>query len=200
LTELTQGELIDRHDLVLRMNNFRTAGYEPHVGRRVDIFLTTFHSDVNLTSPHLDQARLIVASVPFNFFKSRPNGLQHGHAAYITAGLQQLGRNLAYVPELSYFLSLRRQIGRYPTTGAMAICLALDFLLPVCDRVYLTGFSFFEGRSHYFQGEKIVPRNHDPARERQLIRQRLQTHVAAGRVNLDERLAEQLNLEPVVHC
>src|SRR5262245_58278101 len=75
LSELTQGAFIDSHDLVLRMNNFRTAGFERDVGSRTDIFLTTFHSDVDLMNPALAEARLIVASVPYIFAKSRRRGL-----------------------------------------------------------------------------------------------------------------------------
>src|SRR5262245_61322180 len=46
LAELNQGSEIDAHDVVLRMNNFRTKGFEAQVGARTDIFLSTYYDDV----------------------------------------------------------------------------------------------------------------------------------------------------------
>jgi hypothetical protein len=192
LSELSQGERIDSHDLVLRMNNFRTAGFEPQVGRKLDLFLTTFHNDVDLSNPALGQARLIIASVPYNFAKSRRRGLQQRHAEFIVGGLRQMGRREVFVPGTEYFTAARQQIGRYPTTGAMALLLSLDVLLPACGSLFVTGFSFFEGRGHYFHDQPVTAANHDPARERQWLCERLAPHVASGRVRLDEQMAAQL--------
>ena len=50
-----------------------------------------------------------------------------------------------HVPDVPDFAGRIRQIGRYPTTGAMAIFLALDHLATACTGVYITGFSFFDG-------------------------------------------------------
>jgi Glycosyltransferase family 29 (sialyltransferase) len=192
LSELAQGELIDSHDLVLRMNNFRVAGFERQVGTRTDIFLTTFHSDVDLSNPALADAQLIVASVPCNFAKSRGRGLQQRHAEFIVRGVRQMERREVFVPAIDYFTAARRAIGRYPSTGAMAVLLALDFLLPVCGEIYVTGFSFFAGRGHYFHGAPVAANNHDPGREQALLGERLAPHVSSGRVRLDARLAAQL--------
>ena len=76
----------------------------------------------------------------------------------------------------------------------MALFLALDFLLPACGPIYVTGFSFFEGRGHYFHDALVTAANHDPSREQFLFRERLAPHVASGRVRLDERLAAQLKI------
>jgi hypothetical protein len=191
LAELSQGARIDAHDLVLRMNNFRLAGFERQVGRKLDIFFTTFHQDVDLTNPPLEKARFIATSVPFNVLK-RPVGLQQRHASFVAAGVRRLSGGEAYVPDTSYFVAARRTIGRYPSTGAMAILLAIDFLLPVCGQIFVTGFSFFEGQGHYFHSGPVVPRNHDPRREMDFVRAKLERPVASGRVQLDPRMSQQL--------
>jgi hypothetical protein len=40
------GEEIDGHPCVIRFNNWRTTGYEPHVGSKTDIWCTNVHEDV----------------------------------------------------------------------------------------------------------------------------------------------------------
>ncbi len=188
LAGIEQGDYIDSHDLVVRMNNFLTAGYERQVGSKLDVFLTTFHTDIELKRPELNSARLIVASVPFNWARRRSNTLKHRHAEFITLGLSQLRRREAYVPDATYFHSLQVSLGSYPTTGAMGLLLAVDFLLPVCERLYITGFSFFEGQSHYFGSQRIVPTNHNVEREQVLLFRRLAPHIQSGRVRIDDWL------------
>src|SRR5262245_20589078 len=69
LAELDQGTGIDRHDLVVRMNNFRTRGFERQVGKRCDIFLSGFCHDVDFNRPELQAAKFVVSSIPANFRK-----------------------------------------------------------------------------------------------------------------------------------
>jgi len=192
LSEQRQGTLIDSHDLVLRMNNFRTAGYERQVGRRTDIFMTTFHSNVVLDNPELKEARWIVASMPMNFAKDRPSGLQQRHGEFITAGLLRMKRRTVFIPEIEQFLQVRQRIGRYPTTGAMALLLAAEYLLPACKSIYVTGFSFFEGRSHYFSDRQVSAANHDLQREQQFARDLLATKLISRHVRLDAQLEARL--------
>jgi hypothetical protein len=192
LAELDQGPQIDGHDLVLRMNNFRTSGFERQVGRRCDIFLSGFCQDVDFTRPELRAAKLIVSSIPANFRKLPDMKIHTRGGEWITAGLLAMRRRRAYVPEVCEFASRIRQIGRYPTTGAMAILLALEKLAGACTCVYITGFSFFDGPTHYFTSQQIVPRNHDIASERGLLQELLAPAVSSGRVSLDPRMSEHL--------
>jgi hypothetical protein len=192
LSDIEQGDYIDSHDLVLRMNNFHTAGYERLVGKKLDIFLTTFHSDVILRSAALADARLIITSVPYNWSKPHHSGLKHRHAESITRGLQALAKREAYAPEIAYFQRLHSVLGCYPTTGAMGLLLAIDFLLPICASIYVTGFSFFEGRTHYYSYKTITPTNHDPARERELLARRLTPHLQSGQIRLDPQMQSHL--------
>lgn len=190
LTELEQGSWIDCHDLVLRMNNFAIDGYEAHVGKRLDLYLTSFFTDVWLDNPLLRKASWVISSVPNNFRK-RPLNSRHGQL--ITEGALKMGRSRVFVPPQDEFLEKRTLLGAYPTSGAMAIILAVEHLLPVCERIFLTGFSFFEGRSHYFSDQTIVPVNHNPLTEREYIARLVYPHWLAGRVEVDPLLANALD-------
>lgn len=191
LADLRQGSMIDGHDLVLRMNNFQTAGLEAQVGSRVDIFLSSFFDDIDFSHPALPKVPLVIASIPNNFHKG--NGLKSRHGENITAGLMKLGRRDAYAPDGEFFQSKLAQIGQYPTTGAMALFLACEYLLGICGQVFVTGFSFFEGRTHYFSRRQIVPVNHNADREREVLRELLRPHLASGRIRLDPVMSEALS-------
>lgn len=192
LAGLDQGPRIDGHDLVLRMNNFRTHGFERQVGRRCDIFLTGFCQDVEFSRPELRSTQFILSSIPANFRKLPVMKIHTRGGEWVTAGLIAMGRRVAYVPDVDDFAGRIRQIGRYPTTGAMAILLALEQLAGVCSNVYITGFSFFDGPTHYFTSQQIVPRNHDIDNEKRLLRELLAPAVASGRVLLDPIMHEHL--------
>jgi len=192
LADRQQGTQIDGHDLVLRMNNCVTAGHEAEVGRRTDVFLSTFWQDIRLDNPAIQDARFLIAAVPNNFAKPPP--LQHRHGEPITAAMLNLKRKEVFAPAEAYFAEKCRQIGRYPTTGAMAIFLAMEHLLPVCSSVSITGFSFFAGRSHYFSDRDVVPTNHDMQAERAVLQEVLAPHLTSGRVTLDPIMVAALQL------
>ena len=62
LAEENQGDEIDGHDLVLRMNNFKIRGFEAQVGTRVDIYMSNFYvPDINFENPDIQRARWIVS-------------------------------------------------------------------------------------------------------------------------------------------
>ena len=73
-----------------------------------------------------------------------------------------------------------------------AILLALVQLADVCPQVHITGFSFFDGPTHYFSSKQITPRNHDIDSERRLLQKLLEPAIAGGRVSLDPIMNEHL--------
>lgn len=196
LRECEQGAQIDQCDLVLRMNNFETAGFERSVGQRTDIFLSTFHNDVKLANPQLMDVPLVVAAVPNNLVKPAGSGYRYRHGEYIAHGMARLAQREVYTPSLARFTDYRTAIGRYPTTGAMAILLALDCLMPAIERLLITGFSFFTGPSHYFSERVVRPNNHDLDRERIYLRERLLPYLETGAVEIDPHMAAHLFSHP----
>ncbi len=183
LADLEQGPLIDSHDRVLRLNNFRIEGHEKAVGRRIDGYMTNFYKDIDFGRPELAHCRAIFSSVPNNFYKRRRQHLHHRHAENIVHGMKALWQRTVYFPDMAYFHRQAESLSAFPSTGFMAVLFGLDFWPGYS--LYLTGFSFFEGRSHYFRAGPHAPGDHDFARERAILRDRLSSGLAAGRVQVD---------------
>lgn len=191
-----QGATIDEHDLVVRMNNFRVTGFEDAVGSRVDVFLSNFYvPDIDFTNPDIRLARWIVSSRPNTFRKPKQHNLDLRYGEHLTDGLHRLGARRVYVPSLAYVLSVARTLRDTPTTGLMGLLLAVDVLLSRAASIYVTGFSFFEGKSHYFRdGTTDMSRHHNLSSEKDVLRTRLEPLVAGDRVRLDATVASHLGL------
>lgn len=196
LRDIGQGDRIDNHDLVIRMNNFQIRGFEAQVGSRVDLFLTTFFTDIQYDRPELRAAKYLVASVPNNFRKHRRQHVHHRHAEQIVNGLQAMRRTDVYVPEWQLFRDWIQKLGGFPSTGLMAIVFALESL--DCEQIYLTGFSFFQGAAHYFPDQPSSARNHNFLREQQCLQTLLAPHVASGKVTMDPVMRELLEFPTAV--
>lgn len=192
LSEMAQGPWIDSHDLVIRMNNFQISGFETQVGTRVDVFVTNFFTDIRYERPELREAKYIVASVPNNFYKLRRHRIHHRHAEHIVAGLQSMRRTDVFVPQWGVFFDWVRQWGSFPSTGMMATLFALNFLK--WEKLYMTGFSFFQNSLHYFKDQPASPRDHNFVNEQKCLQTLLAPDVASGRVVLDPVMLDLLKL------
>ncbi len=183
LLDLDQGQMIDDHELVIRLNNFQTRGFERQVGGRCDVFLTNFFTDIRYQRPEIADARHVVASVPNTFRKAQQLRLHHRHAEHILQGMKQLDRRDVYVPSLKTFFEACNSCQAVPSTGFMAILFALRHLR--WNRLLVTGFSFFRGREHYFNQPGAPRPRHDFERERLLVASMLMPLVAEGGVRTD---------------
>jgi hypothetical protein len=190
LAGLEQGREIDRHTLVIRLNNFRTVGFERQVGSRCDVFLTNFFTDIRFDRPELAGIPHLVASVPNAFRKARRRLLHHRHAAHITTGLERLGRRDVSVPSDAEFAAACAACRAMPSTGLMALRFVLAHLR--FDRLFLTGFSFFQGPEHYFAHAGSPPTHHDFQRERSLVAAHVLPLVRTGRAACDPLLRAEL--------
>ena len=194
LADLEQGSTIDACDLVLRMNNFRLGSFERQVGRRIDIYMSNFYvPDIDFTNPDIGKAQWIFSSRPNTFRKPKRDNLDLRYGEHLTNGLLQIGASHAYAPSLSYIQTIAARLGECPTTGLMAILLATEFLMQRCSSVYLTGFSFFEGKSHYFHsGETKAFSHHNVTTEKALLAEHLTPLWREGRVTCDATVASHL--------
>ncbi|MBN1589850.1 MAG: glycosyltransferase family 29 protein [Pirellulales bacterium] len=194
LRDLSAGSYIDQHDLVVRMNNFQLAGFEHAVGRRLDIWMTNFSpKTICFDNPEIALADHIVSSRPNVFRKSRRRRIVNRMGQHITLGMGKLGRRVVYVPSIATFSEWTSRIGKYPTTGMMAILWALEVLAPLSGPIFITGFSFFEGPSHYFCHTGIDAATlHDPAAEKHLLQRLLAAPVRSGKVTLDAVMSRYL--------
>ena len=132
----------------------------------------------------------MVASVPNNFHKARRSHLHHRHAEHIAEGMCRLGRKGVYVPSLYRFREACQACRAAPSTGFMAIMFTLHHLR--WRRLYVTGFSFFRGREHYFAGLAAPRPRHDFDRERLVLAGMLLPLIEAGTVITDALLHQDL--------
>lgn len=190
LADLRQGERIDAHARVIRLNNFRTIGFEPCVGARCDIFITNFFTDIRFDRRELDGVGHVVASVPNNLRKHRARRLHHRHAEHIVRGLARLGRREVATPSAADFEEACAVCRAVPSTGLMAILFAIRYLR--FERLFVTGFSFFRGREHYFNEPGAARTLHDFDRERTVVAGLLRPLIRAGRVDCDPCMLDEL--------
>ena len=192
LAELQQQDAIDSHDLVLRMNNCLVRGFEQHVGTKTDIYMSNFFDDIDFANPAISDARFHVSSRPNAFRKSSrgTNGnrqIKFRFGAHIARGMVLGNIRRSFAPSKKQFIEWVDTLGSEPTTGFMAIQLALT--LPCIERVYVTGFSFFEGKSHYFSDQNIQP-FHNIQDERSLLCNQLREEASRGRLTCDPILSQ----------
>lgn len=190
LGELEQGCEIDRHAMVIRLNNFRTEGFERQVGSKCDVFFTNFFTDIHFDRPEVAHVPHLVASVPNAFRKRRRRHVHHRHAEHIAAGLERLSRREVSVPSSRGFEEACADCRAVPSTGLMAIRFVLGHLR--FDRLFVTGYSFFRGPEHYFHEAGSPGKLHDFTRERDLVAAVLLPLVHSGRAACDPVLRDDL--------
>lgn len=145
---------VDGHEVVLRVNNYRT-GDGP--GRRADVFYSFFGVSIRKTAEELraDGVTLCMSKIPDADIS------QHGvDASWHRRQGKMIGVDFrphfrrradwwfcdAYLPTVEEFLAGFDLLGRHmPTSGFAAI---LDVLSFAPARVYLTGFDFFRSGIH----------------------------------------------------
>lgn len=186
---------IDGHDLVVRINNFKTRGYERQVGARTDVYYSYFGNAVKKDPGELRRAgvKLCMCKCP------------DGHVIE-SAWHEQNGRRLGvdfrwiyqsrrgwwfcdtYVPSAERFLASFNALGRHvPTTGFACLFELLQF---DCE-IYATGFDFFASGKHnvdehWRPGPSEDPIAHAPAREREWLKAYVKRH--PKKLKLDETL------------
>ncbi len=151
------GPRIDRAAHVIRINDFRTAGYEAQVGSRTTLLFTCRLNEYLDTLHHFPEVVLCLlmnplegVTVPADLLAS-PN---------IVATI-----DWPAVEALAPMLQLRA--GCYPSTGLLAILYGVRRF----GHVHLVGFDGLGGgnRHYYEDGVRAVPIRHDGDREREWI-------------------------------
>lgn len=183
--------LVDSHDTVVRVNNYRLF---PATGFRTDVFYSFFGGSIKKTVDELkhDGVKLCICKCPDAKFmesewhrrKNKPHGVDF---RYIYESRTKWWFCPTYVPTVEEFVASFELLGRHiPSTGFSAL---LEVLSHEPARVYLTGFDFFASRVHnvnepWRPGSPDDPIGHAPERERAWLRQHL------DRVQMDATLSE----------
>lgn len=142
--------LIDSHDVVVRVNNYKLF---PATGFRTDVFYSFFGHSVKKTQAQLmrDGVKLCLCKCPnAQFMESawhRKAGKMNGvDFRYIYKARAAWWFCDTYVPTTEEFLAHFRLLGEHvPTTGFSAL---LDVLDHEPLSVYMTGFDFFASGLH----------------------------------------------------
>jgi hypothetical protein len=190
---------IDSHDLVVRVNNYKTG---PGQGFRTDVHYSFYGRSIRKTRDELiaDGVRLCMCKCPnAKCFESdwhqthdKENGVDY---RYIYRDRREFWFCDTYVPDLERFFDKFYLLGdgHQPTTGFAAILDVLD-----CEprRVYLTGFDFFTSGKHNVNEtwrpvNPLDPIRHRPDLEMAWLRLNLDRY----RVSLDAKLEKMLTVK-----
>lgn len=186
---------IDAHDVVVRVNNYRTGEDQ---GRRCDVFYSFFGSSIRKTRAELerDGVRLCWAKCPdgkpldslWHERLGKTNGIDFRYIYRERAAWWWCD---TAIPDVGHFLrGVDRLGGHVPTTGFSAI---VDVLESEPAAVYLTGFDFFRSGQHnvderWKPGDPADPIGHRPEAERAWLRANWLKHP----IYVDRRLEELL--------
>lgn len=164
--------LVDSHDVVVRVNNYKTGAAQ---GLRTDVFYSFFGSSIRKSAEELkrDGVRLCLCKCPDAKFMDsdwhRRQKKAHGvDFRYIYQARARWWFCETYVPTVQEFVSAFNLLGRHvPSTGFSALLLLLS-LRPA--GLYLTGFDFFSSGLHnvnerWNPGDPSDPIGHHPKAE-----------------------------------
>lgn len=187
--------LVDSHEVVVRVNNYRTGEEQ---GWRCDIFYSFFGRSIKKTRDEIlrDVVRLLWAKCPDAKPISSPWHEARGKMAgidfrYIYEDRKAWWPCDIFVPSVEHFLRGFNLLERHvPTTGFSAILDVLD-----CEpaEVFVTGFDFFRSGQHNLDekwkpGDPADPIGHLPELERSFVKSFLDSHP----MKVDRALAELL--------
>uniref|UniRef100_A0A3B4WZ01 CMP-N-acetylneuraminate-beta-galactosamide-alpha-2,3-sialyltransferase 1-like n=1 Tax=Seriola lalandi dorsalis TaxID=1841481 RepID=A0A3B4WZ01_SERLL len=146
------GPLIDFHDVIIRINSGRTKGYEADVGKR-----TTHHVMYPESAVDLDNTTHLVL-VPFKIqdlewlIKAFTTGFSGASYMPVKSHIKA-NKDLVMVVNPAFMRYVHdtwlEKKGRYPSTGFMALVLALH----ICDEVSVFGYGADKDGnwSHYWE-------------------------------------------------
>ncbi len=192
-----EGEFIDSHDLVVRINNYKIKNFESKVGRRTDVFYSFFGNSIHKTAQELqaDGVTLCMCKCPdgkvIESEWHRKNNKEIGvdfrwiwsqRASWWFCDVH--GPSVAEFQETMAILQ-----GHIPTTGFAAI---MEIIRLPIRSLYVTGFDFFESGIHnvnepWREKNTDDPICHRPDLEKALMRK----YLMEGRIemNVDDKLS-----------
>jgi len=183
--------LVDSHDVVVRVNNYKTGKAQ---GYRCDVFYSFFGGSILKPAFDLqrDGVKLCICKCPNSkFIESewhRKNGKMLGtDFRYIYKARANWWFCPTYIPDRAEFMEVFEMLGKHiPSTGFSAL---LAVLAHAPASIYLTGFDFFASRIHnvnepWRPGNPDDPIGHAPERERAWLAEH------CDMVTMDDRLTE----------
>lgn len=188
---------IDSHDIVVRVNNYKTDEY---TGWRTDVYYSFFGVSIKKDRRELMTAgcQLCMCKLPNeNFINSNWHRAHNKEAGVDFKRIYRRRKDWwfcdTYVPHKERLESYMACIkGRMPTTGFAAI---LDILSFGCE-TYITGFDFFQSQIHnvnerWSPGHKKDPIGHKPELELQWLKDNYHNF----RITFDNELSKCIGIK-----
>lgn len=183
---------VDSHDVVVRVQNYKTGDGQ---GFRCDVHYAFYGHSVKKTAEELkkDGVTLCMCKLPnskpissaWHEKMNKPHGVDYRYIYQARAGWWFCD---TFIPDDERFLAKFRMLGNHqPTTGFAAI---LDVLECEPKLLYITGFDFFESKTHnvdekWREGDPNDPIRHRPDLEAKLLVKLTREHP----IMLDKKLA-----------
>jgi glycosyltransferase involved in cell wall biosynthesis len=176
----TAGKDIDRCDIVIRINNFQTKGFEPHVGSKTDYAVISPACAPSNELSRLHKKRIIVFGANMRSdWKRIKRRIDEG------CGVKFLRENILspelYIDRQRLLIGLDLTKDLWPSTGLTAIQWAIDKFGPG-NTIFIHGFTLYEENetllTRYFGAVTKPDGKHDFALERR----RLQHMIEANEV------------------
>jgi hypothetical protein len=159
---------VDSHDVVVRVNNYKTGTAQ---GVRTDVFYSFFGTSIRKTREELQRDGVTLCMCKCPNSKPIDSEWHERNGKLLGIDYRYIYRNRAswwfcdtFVPSDEHFLRGFNLLGRHqPTTGFAAI---LDVV--ACDpaSIYLTGFDFFTSGVHNVDEAWREKNTEDPIRHR----------------------------------
>ncbi len=170
-----RGAEIDSHDIVIRFNNYATAGFERDYGSKTDIWVRGSGGDDIIDRVNADDYKLIMWEADYMHFPIHFNNLD------ILYRYLSLNNKKCSNFDFETHYSLREASGiSFPSTGLVTVWKIYDLLGKATNHVSLYGFSFQEENAnnsyqHYFKRRdpddaRRRSEVHFPAHEREFMR------------------------------
>jgi hypothetical protein len=191
---------IDSHDIVVRVNNYKTGAAQ---GTLCDVHYSFYGTSIRKRAEDLqaDGVQLCMCKCPnaralesaWHEANNKINGIDF---RYIYHNRKDWWFTDTFIPSVEHFLRGFELLGKHiPTTGFSAI---LDVLACEPGSVYLTGFDFFTSGLHnvdeaWKPGNPNDPICHRPDLEMAWLRKNLHKHP----VSFDKKLGDMLVHNPL---
>lgn len=173
---------IDGHDVVVRVNNYKTGAAQ---GYRADVHYSFYGTSCRKTAAELkaDGVRLCICKCPNAQALESAWHVKHGKMngidfRYIYRNREAFWFCKTYIPTVAEFLqSMSVLDGHIPTTGFAAI---LKVLESKPASLYVTGFDFFKSGLHnvdekWRPGDPNDPIRHMPEKEKTWLKENVWT-------------------------
>jgi hypothetical protein len=168
--------LIDSHDIIVRVNNYKLSN---HAGHKIDVHYSFYGNSVRKKKQELIQDGVILCmnkcpnDKPINSEWHIKNKKSFGvDFRNIHANRNHFWFCDTYIPDTNRFLHFFNMMNkRIPTTGFQCI---LEILDTPAKSIYLTGFDFFDSNMHnvnerWRKGDPNDPIRHDNEAEKNYI-------------------------------